>query len=60
MNTEDRFTWRTVSQSVVGNWSAGCRRWMPPQFRRMWILVPEARMEGVRAETEDGEERSQG
>jgi len=31
---------------------------MPPQFNRMWILWPLARMVGMRAVMEDLEERS--
>lgn len=58
VKTVERLVWRTRSQSESGKEAEGWRRWMPAQLSRMegsW----EARIVGVRALTEEAEERSQ-
>lgn len=53
-----RLTCMTSLKSASGNWSHGCRRWMPAQLMRMRIWWPSARILGASWATEEGELRS--
>lgn len=53
-----RLTWITSLKSESGNFSQGCRRWIPAQLIKMRIWWPSARILGTSLATSSAEDRS--